>query len=155
MGRLFDAVAALAGVRQAVSYEAQAAIELEALASGREPAFYPFQIGGGVIDPAPMLAAVIEDLRRGVPLPVIAARFHTGVARMTLDVCLELRRSHDLNDVALSGGVWQNTFLLALTVGLLQQEKFHIHLHRQVPANDGGLALGQAVVAIATAAGGN
>lgn len=154
MGRLFDAVAALAGVRQIVSYEAQAAIELEALASGREPAFYPFQINGGIIDPTPMLAALIDDLRHNVALPVISTRFHAGVARMTLDVCLELRHSHGLNDVALSGGVWQNTFLLALTVGLLQQEKFHVHLHRQAPANDGGLALGQAAVAIAAAAGG-
>jgi len=154
MGRLFDAVAALAGVRQVVSYEAQAAIELEALTSGREPAFYEFQIANGVIDPMPVLAAVIEDLRRGVELPVMATRFHAGVARMTLEVCLELRRSHGLNNVALSGGVWQNTFLLALTVGLLQQEKFHVLLHRQTPANDGGLALGQAAVAIATGGAG-
>jgi hydrogenase maturation protein HypF len=149
MGRLFDAVAALAGVRPAVNYEAQAAIELEALADGREPGYYPFDLRLGLLDPAPALRALIEDLRRGVGLPVIAARFHAGVARVTLDVCLELRQKYKINDVALSGGVWQNGFLLALAAGLLQQEKFAVYLHRQVPANDGGLTLGQAAIAAA------
>ena len=149
MGRLFDAVAALLGVRQTVNYEAQAAIEMEALANMREPGYYPLALKGDLIDPAPMLQAIIADLRNGVSLPVLAARFHSGIAQMVLDVCLRLRGQFSTNDVALSGGVWQNTFLLSLTVGLLQENEFNVYLHRQVPTNDGGLALGQAVVAIA------
>ncbi len=153
MGRLFDAVAALAGLRAVVNYEAQAAIELEALVDGREPGYYACDLrqdkDGMILDPARLLHGVIADLRSGEGQPVIAARFHSGVARMVCDTCLELRRRFNLTEVVLSGGVWQNTFLLALTAGLLQQERFNIYIHRQVPANDGGLALGQAVVAIA------
>ena len=149
MGRLFDAVAALLGVRQTVNYEAQAAIEMEAQANMREPGYYPMALNGDLIDPEPMLQGLIADMRNGVSLPVLAARFHSGIAQMVLDVCLRLRDQFNTDDVALSGGVWQNTFLLSLTVGLLQENEFNVSLHRQVPTNDGGLSLGQAVVAIA------
>ena len=149
MGRLFDAVAALAGLRQTVNYEAQAAIELEAQVSGREPQFYPLELQGDLIDPAPLLRAVITDLRSGVEPPIISARFHNGIAMLVADLCLQLRQRYGLKQVALSGGVWQNSFLLTLTVGLLQQNNFEVFVHRQAPANDGGLALGQAAVAIA------
>ncbi len=148
MGRLFDAIAALCGVRQAVNYEAQAAIELEALAEGREPAYYTFEVRDGVIEARSVLQQVIEDLRAGAPVSVIAARFHGGVAQMTAEVCRRLRSESGIDEVALSGGVWQNAFLLAQTVGLLQQDRFTIYLHRQTPPNDGGLSLGQAMVAI-------
>ncbi len=104
---------------------------------------------GELIDPAPMLQAMIADLRNGVSLPILAARFHSGIAQMVLDTCLRLRKQFDTDEVALSGGVWQNIFLLSLTVGLLQENEFKVYLHRQVPTNDGGLAFGQAVVAIA------
>ncbi len=171
MGRLFDAVAALAGVRQTVNYEAQAAIEMEALVDGRESAYYSFerldppssgQAGDGSperpappyqIDPSPLFQQIVTDLRAGVGVPKIAARFHSGVAIMVRDVCTDLSRENDTQQVVLSGGVWQNTFLLALTVGLLQEAGFEIYLHRQVPPNDGGLALGQAVSAIARLTG--
>jgi len=168
MGRLFDAAAALAGVRQTVNYEAQAAIEMEALVDGRESAYYsfdrrvPLSAGSGLpeqpappyqIDPSPLLQQMVSDLRAGVGIPKIAARFHSGVAIMVRNVCLDLRQENDTRRVVLSGGVWQNTFLLALTVGLLQEAGFEIYLHRQVPANDGGLALGQAVSAIARLTG--
>jgi hydrogenase maturation protein HypF len=149
MGRLFDAAAALVGVRQTVNYEAQAAIEMEAIANMREPGYYPMALQGELIDPAPMLQGMIADLRNGVSQPILAARFHSGIAQMVLDTCLRLRKQFDIDEVALSGGVWQNTFLLSLTVGLLQENEFKVILHRQVPTNDGGLALGQAVVAIA------
>ena len=149
MGRLFDAAAALVGVRQTVNYEAQAAIEMEAIANMREPGYYPMALEGELIDPAPMLQGMIADLRNGVSQPILAARFHSGIAQMVLDTCLRLRKQFDIDEVALSGGVWQNTFLLSLTVGLLQENEFKVILHRQVPTNDGGLALGQAVVAIA------
>ncbi len=147
MGRLFDAVAALCGVRQWVNYEAQAAVELEALAEGRETAYYSFDIEGDVISARTLWQQLVADLRAGESPAVMAARFHGGVAQMTVEVCRRLRQATGSHEVALSGGVWQNMLLLALTVGLLQGEGFRVYLHRQVPANDGGLALGQAAVA--------
>jgi hydrogenase maturation protein HypF len=149
MGRLFDGAAALMGLRQTVNYEAQAAIEMEAMVNMREPGYYPMALDGELIDPAPMLQEIIADLRNGVQLPVLAARFHSGIAQMVLDTCLRLRKQFITDEVALSGGVWQNTFLLTLTVGLLQENAFKVYLHRQAPTNDGGLSLGQAMVAIA------
>ena len=149
MGRLFDAAAALIGVRQIVNYEAQAAIEMEAIADGREPGYYPFDRDGGNIDPSPLFRQLVADLRRGVAISVLAARFHSSVAVMVREVCTDLRRLYGLNQVALSGGVWQNAFLLTLTVGLLQEAGFELYIHRQVPTNDGGLSLGQVMVAMA------
>ncbi len=101
-----------------------------------------------MIEARSVLQQVIEDLRAGAPVSVIAARFHGGVAQMTAEVCRRLRSESGIDEVALSGGVWQNAFLLAQTVGLLQQDRFTIYLHRQTPPNDGGLSLGQAMVAI-------
>ncbi len=156
VGRLFDAAAALMGIRQLVSYEAQAAIEMEALVDGHEPGYYPFAVQDGIIDPAPMFSNLVADLRNGIGIPTLSARFHSGVARMVSEVCAGIRAKTGVNRVALSGGVWQNAFLLTLTVGLLQQAGFELYIHRLVPANDGGLALGQAITAIARlkAAGG-
>ena len=149
MGRLFDAVAALVGVRQTVNYEAQAAIELEALADPAETGVYPFALDAAqfVVDPGPMITAVLDDLRRNTPIPTIAARFHNGVTQMTLDVCRDLHTRYNLNEVALSGGVWQNVTLLTRTVPLLQADGFTVYLHSKVPPNDGGLVLGQTAVA--------
>ncbi|MBP6471574.1 MAG: carbamoyltransferase HypF [Chloroflexi bacterium] len=149
MGRLFDAVAALMGVRQTVNYEAQAAIELEALADPAETGVYPFALvaAQSVVDPGPMVTAVLDDLRRKTPIPTMAARFHNGVAQMTLDVCRDLRTRYNLSEVALSGGVWQNVTLLTRTVPRLQADGFTVYLHSKVPPNDGGLALGQTAVA--------
>ena len=151
MGRLFDAVAALVGVRQTVNYEAQAAIELEALADPAETGVYPFALDAAqfVVDPGPMITAVLDDLRRNTPIPTIAARFHNGVTQMTLDVCRDLRTRYNLSEVALSGGVWQNVTLLTRTVPRLQTDGFTVYLHSKVPPNDGGLALGQTAVAAA------
>jgi hydrogenase maturation protein HypF len=95
-----------------------------------------------------MFQALAADVSAGVPLPMISARFHNGVAQMTLEVCKKLRAEYSLNEIALSGGVWQNMLLLANTVKLLEADRFQVYLHRKVPANDGGLALGQAVVAV-------
>jgi hydrogenase maturation protein HypF len=91
----------------------------------------------------------VQDLRSGVAVPQIAARFHSGVAKMVQETCRALSREHKVRKIALSGGVWQNSYLLALTVGLLQEDQFEVILHRQLPANDGGISLGQAVTAIA------
>jgi hydrogenase maturation protein HypF len=155
MGRLFDAVASLAGIRQTVNYEAQAAIELEAtITLEAAVAPYPFDISASaagqwprVVDPAPLFAQILADLRSGQPAGTIAARFHTGIARMVLEVCRQIRQSTGCEKVALSGGVWQNTALLTHTIRLLTVDRFHVFTHHRVPPNDGGLALGQALIA--------
>ncbi|MBN1890946.1 MAG: carbamoyltransferase HypF [Thermoflexales bacterium] len=149
MGRLFDAVSALVGVRQQVNYEAQAAIELEALADPAESALYPFELKpDGSIDPRPLLAAILSDLGSATAIEKIAARFHNGVANMVYNVCSLLRASYGLSEVALSGGVWQNVTLLRKSLQLLEQGGFTVYVHHQVPPNDGGLALGQAAIGL-------
>jgi hydrogenase maturation protein HypF len=146
-GRLFDAMAALIGVRQTVNYEAQAAIEMEALLDPVEPGAYPFAIERTTVDPGPAVAAVVADLQAGLRPAQMAARFHNGMAQMVVDVCRRLRQEYGLNEVVLSGGVWQNMVLLNETNRLLDAAGFIVYTHRLVPANDGGLALGQAAVA--------
>ena len=137
MGRLFDAVAALIGVRQRVTYEGQAAIEMESLC-GATTRHY---------DLHSLFPAIVEDLRAGVPREQIATGFHDSVARWVLQVCESARKQSDLNCVALTGGVFQNMTLLAKSVSLLRSANFDVLIHRNVPANDGGLALGQAALA--------
>ena len=190
-GRLFDAVAALIGVRGVVTYEAQAAMELEALAAeegiGQE---YPFAVAlqpapspqegegrvrggaghedscgptspppfGGegaswVIDWRPMLEALLADIRAGVPAARLSARFHAGLARATARAVVQVAAQTGLRTVALSGGCFQNRLLLAETRRALQAAGLEVLVHRQVPANDGGVALGQAAVAATVAQG--
>lgn len=150
MGRLFDAVSSLAGVCHRARYEAQAALELEAAAATAwhaDTSAYAFGFAAGVYDPAPVLAALIADLRRGTPVPVLAARFHRGVARAVAEVCRSARRGTGLTIVALSGGVFANALLEEECARLLTGDGFAVLRHREVPPNDGGLALGQLVVA--------
>jgi hydrogenase maturation protein HypF len=147
IGRLFDAIASLAGVRQSVSYEAQAAIELEALVDGQEEGVYHFTLKDPVIDAAPVIAGLLRDYTANCAVGTLAARFHNGLAVMVRDVCQSIRRQHGIDVVALSGGVWQNTTLLDRAIPLLESAGFKVFIHRQVPANDGGLALGQVAVA--------
>ena len=149
MGRLFDASSALAGVRQAVNYEAQAAIEFEALAHEDEDGCYPFIWEQSVILVRSAVEALIVDVLAGVPVPVISARFHNGLAQLGLEICQNLRVTKNINEVALSGGVWQNITLLRRTLSLLQNDGFVVYIHHQVPTNDGGLSLGQAAIAAA------
>ena len=149
MGRLFDAAAALAGVRQTVNYEAQAAIEFESALDPSETGAYPFALRSGEIDPRPAFEALLTDLRMGTGIPVVSARFHNGVAEMVRQVCAAIRELTGLEEVALSGGVWQNMALLERAVPRLEAAGFRVYLHRQVPANDGGMSLGQSLVAAA------
>lgn len=145
-GRLFDAVSSLVGVRQEINYEAQAAIELEALVDTDGKEAYSFGLGDE-IDPAPVIRAVVADVKSGVPPSVIATRFHQGVAEMVCDVCVHLREESGLNEVALSGGVFQNVTLLERVLPLLRASGFTVYTHHLVPPNDGGLSLGQAMIA--------
>ncbi|MGV0792579.1 carbamoyltransferase HypF [Mycolicibacterium sp. XJ1819] len=149
MGRLFDAVSALVGVRQVVDYEAQAAIELEGICrdTGRGVGAYAFEIDDralpALIDPAPVLAAILADLAADVPQAVIGARFHHAVAALIVELAVADAGTHR---VALSGGVFQNTLLLRSTLAGLRGAGFEALSHRRVPPNDGGIALGQLLI---------
>jgi hydrogenase maturation protein HypF len=153
MGRLFDAVASLAGIRQTVTYEAQAAIEFEAMIMLGVKTAYEFdlslpQTGQPLeIDSAPVIRAVVGDLQAGLPAALIAAKFHQAVANLIVQLSLWGREHTKLNRVALSGGVFQNVTLLTLAVNQLRANHFEVLTHRLVPPNDGGLALGQALIA--------
>lgn len=147
VGRLFDAVSSIAGVRQQVNYEAQAAIEFEALADPDEDGAYAFEVNQAEVGMRTAVEALTMDVLRGVPVPVISARFHNGVARMVAEACSKLRVATGINEVVLSGGVWENVTLLRKTLPLLREAGFQIYLHRLLPPNDGGLSLGQAVAA--------
>ena len=153
MGRLFDAIAALLGIRHKVNYEGQAAIELEALASQvNEAGDYPFEFVAGQptsIETRPLIRAVVADLQKGAPKPVIAARFHNTIVSISVAISEQLRRETKLKRVALRGGVFQNAYLLARTRQRLAASGFEVYCHHKVPPNDGGLALGQAVIAAA------
>jgi hydrogenase maturation protein HypF len=168
-GRLFDAVAALLGVRDAINYEGQAAIELEQWADPSEKGAYPAAVEAGAggcgrqrdgglraadagpvrIHAADFVRAATGDLLAGTSPAVIAARFHRGVAAAIVQVCLLLRERSGLGTVALSGGVFQNLLLLGQVVDLLEDAEFRVLTHARVPPNDGGISLGQVVVAAA------
>jgi hydrogenase maturation protein HypF len=158
VGRLFDAVASLAGVRDHVSYEGQAAVELEALASAVAPAgTYPFAVepapGDGaaplVIDTRPFIAAVAGDANRGTDAALIARRFHSTLVEVIAHVCHRLREATGLGAVVLSGGVFLNALLTGEVSGRLREDGFRVYRHRLVPPNDGGLSLGQLAIAAA------
>jgi hydrogenase maturation protein HypF len=148
MGRLFDAVASLLGIRHTANYEAQAAIELEALVDQEESGVYPFPFEHHILNPAPMLQDILDDLRAGTPVPNLAGRFHNTLAELLFRVCQDIRTHLGTHEVALSGGVWQNMTLLNKTISLLHGDNFTVYWHHQVPANDGGIALGQAIIAM-------
>ena len=150
-GRLFDAVAALTGIRSLVNYEGQAALELEMAISESSPSPYPYGLSQHddmwIFDPAPMVRAIVEDLQNNIATGIISARFHQTLATMSVETCCQLRTATKINKVALSGGVFQNRFLTEATIQLLTDEGFHPLTHSLVPPNDGGLALGQAIIA--------
>jgi hydrogenase maturation protein HypF len=152
LGRLFDGVAAIMGIRNRVNYEGQAAMELEMMAA--EPSDSQYRIGwktGTVlhIPPAPIIRGVVTDILNQVPVGEIAAKFHRTLIRLFADVCEFVRKDSGLNRVALSGGCFQNATLLAGLIQALTEKKFEVFSQQQVPTNDGGIALGQAVVAAA------
>jgi hydrogenase maturation protein HypF len=152
MGRLFDAVAALIGVQQHAAYEAQAAIEMEALADAAADADADAVVGFAVdaawrIDPAPVLRMLIARKRAGASVAALSGAFHNAVADLVLDLCVRIGAAEHVRTVALSGGVFQNRLLLSMCVRRLNAHAFTVLTHTRVPPNDGGLALGQAVIA--------
>jgi hydrogenase maturation protein HypF len=152
-GRLFDTVAALVGVpgSRRTTYEGQAAVELELAASGATPRSYPFSVRQGdgvwVIETHALIDAVVGDVVTGTPPGEIASRFHRTMAELVVAGCERLRAETGISAVALSGGTFQNMLLLDQTARLLHASGFTTYAHRGVPANDGGISLGQAVLA--------
>jgi hydrogenase maturation protein HypF len=152
MGRLFDAVAALAGLRARVTYEGQAAAELEAAATGTDAPPYPLPVDQGppvLLDPRPAILAAARDAADGAGAPVIAARFHGAVAAATARACAILADRQAVTTVVLSGGVFQNRLLLDATAALLEGEGLRALVPERLPPNDGGISYGQAAVAAA------
>ena len=151
-GRLFDAVAALIGIRKVVSFEAQAAIDLEMLGrSSTDTHCYQFEIrrhdGHWQIDTAPVFKAIVEDLRRKVCAETISRRFHNGLVETLVRLACLLRQESALNRICLSGGTFNNLLVFDHLIGKLKLKGFEVFAHSEVPAGDGGLSLGQALVA--------
>ena len=154
LGRLFDGVAALIGVRDKVAFEGQAAMELEMMATAGGEDVYPCGWTSDPvrrIRPAPIIKGVVADLGDNIPGAVISARFHATLVKLFVALCQDLRREHGLQRVAMSGGVFQNATLLSGLMHALEQKGFQVYTHKQVPANDGGISLGQAVIAAVVA----
>jgi hydrogenase maturation protein HypF len=161
-GRLFDAVASIAGVRDHVNYEGQAAMELEWLATDAPPdSAYPFEVAfadderkPGIIDTRPLIRAVTEDASRGEPAGRIARRFHSTVTNIVVEVCCRVAQRTGMESVVLSGGVFMNALLTSEVQKSLLRAGLRVYRHRLVPPNDGGLSLGQLAIAAAHAGGG-
>ena len=150
MGRLFDAVSALCGVRPTVTYEGQAATELEAIADGGERGRYPLpMLAGGELDARETVLAVRDDLYASAEPSVVSARFHNTVAVATAEVCATLAAHHGLDTAVLSGGVFQNRLLLERAVERLGETGLRVLVPERLPPNDGGISFGQAAVAAA------
>lgn len=151
-GRLFDGVATLVLEKFGkVAFEAEVAIELERIAEPGERAHYPFALGDEVpiqIRWAPIWQGIVEDLKAGTGKGVVSARFHNTLAEIIQAVCLRISRETGIKEVALTGGVFQNRFLLARTAGKLKDAGLKLLLHHELPPNDSGIALGQAMIAL-------
>jgi hydrogenase maturation protein HypF len=150
MGRLFDAVAALVGLRPRVTYEGQAAIELEALARtvtlDSTPRYQVVVEGEAVLDPRPLIAAVVADVEQGMAPAAVAAGFHRAIGLAAADLAALLAGQRGLDTVALSGGVFQNALLGGIVAGALREAGLAVLVHERVPPNDGGISIGQAVI---------
>jgi len=150
-GRLFDAVSSLIGVRDKISYEGQAAVEMEALCREGIEEGYNFRIEREgqlfLIAPEDIFREIITDLKKGVNPATIATKFHNTVANFTIELCVKIREETHLNQVALSGGVFQNRYLSERIIHQLTEKDFKVYFQRKVPPNDGGISLGQAVIA--------
>jgi hydrogenase maturation protein HypF len=151
-GRLFDAVAALVGIRRQVNYEAQAAIELEmAIGNSCDESAYPFDLvpegQGWVMDTRSLFEALLRDIAGGVPVGDVSRRFHNGLVEVLAEVGSRLREQSGLERACLSGGTFQNVYLFERLCARLRKDGFQVFVHGEVPAGDGGLSLGQALVA--------
>jgi hydrogenase maturation protein HypF len=150
VGRLFDAVSALCGIRPTVNYEGQAAAELEAIADSAERRSYPLHLSSdGELDARPTVLTVLDDVTAGVAPGVVSARFHNAIASTTAKACIALAADRGLDTAVLSGGVFQNRLLLERTVERLADSGLRVLVPERLPPNDGGISFGQAAVAAA------
>ena len=152
LGRLFDGVAAICGIRQRVNFEGQAAMELEMAAAEDSDGVYEYgweTDGVYRVFTEPIIQGVVDDVANAKPIGEISSRFHRTVICLFTDLCVLIGKEQELNRVVLSGGVFQNSILLTGLTGALEEKNFKVYSHQQVPTNDGGIALGQAVVAAA------
>lgn len=152
LGRLFDGVAALVGIRNEVAFEGQAAMELEMLVAGQSDQVYEYEWMTGrphLIPTRPIIQGIVRDIKNKVAVSVISSRFHATLVRLFTDLCVVIREERQLDRVVLSGGVFQNAILLSGLIHRLENQHFRVYTHQQVPPNDGGISLGQAVVAAA------
>ena len=154
LGRFFDGIAAMVGIRNHVVFEGQAAMELEMLAETSTTDLYEYAWSSEdtlQIDPHPIISGVVKDIEKGVSLSIVSGKFHITLMAMFTDLCQVIRKESGLSRVALSGGCFQNAILLSGLTKRLCDRGFHVLTHERVPANDGGIALGQAVIADAIA----
>jgi hydrogenase maturation protein HypF len=152
LGRLFDGVASIAGIRNRVNFEGQAAMELEMAAADSSDSLYDGQWvsdNGYKILVGPIIRDIVCDIQKGIPLAQISANFHNTLTRIFVDICRHIRQERDLERVVLSGGCFQNATLLTGMIQDLQRQRFEVFAHEKVPTNDGGISLGQAVIAAA------
>lgn len=147
IGRFFDAAASIIGIRQNITYEGQAAIELEAILDNSIKEFYNYKIEKAVINTAPVIQGLLQDKVKNVPQSVMSAKFHNSVVHFTVEMCELLRNNTNINNVALSGGVFQNCYISENITYKLEKLKFKVYSQSRFPCNDGGISLGQAVIA--------
>lgn len=150
-GRLFDAVSSLIGIRDIITYEAQSAIELEMVAESDIIDRYDYEItdqkGCLIIDVKKMFCEITSDLKNGLSKGIISAKFHNTVIDFITNICKEIKTTEGINKVVLSGGVFQNQYLLANTIKSLENNRFKAYFHKKIPTNDGGISLGQCLIA--------
>lgn len=151
LGMLFDAVSSILGIRNKIRYEGQGAMELEMCQNMKEKGAYGWSLKKKgdtfVIDPRPLIEEIVMDLKKGITRGKIIRGFHNSIINMFTDICLRLRDEKGINQVALSGGAFQNRTLLEGMRKGLENRQFRVFTHRLVPTNDGGISLGQAVCA--------
>jgi hydrogenase maturation protein HypF len=149
LGRLFDGVAALLGVRQTISYEGQAAIELEAMADPTETGSYPLDLSSdNLVDLTTLIAGLINDFHQGESIPALSAKFHNTLVALVVELASRAKSTYGVDRVALSGGVWQNMTLLIHSIQSLSHAGFTVLTHHHIPPNDGGISLGQAAIGL-------
>ncbi len=152
IGRLFDAVSSIIGIRDSITYQGQAAIELEMIANETEKNFYEFDIQEKydfhVIDPLGVIKSIVRDTKNRVSKSDISMKFHIGLADLIVNVSKILREQTGINKVCLSGGVFQNMILRSKASEKLKRNKFKVYNHRKIPPNDGGISAGQVAIAM-------
>lgn len=149
MGRLFDCVAAMLGLIKEITFEAEAAINLEYIAAKRTRKTYPYRIKGAepmIIELNGILAGVVKDLQKGVSLEVISAKFHNTIVYLSLEIAKKLSRIYKMKKVCFSGGVFQNRYLLNLMIDKFEDAGFEVYVHHQLPTNDGCISYGQTIL---------